>query len=37
MPSSYTVDDVGVKYVVMRTLHSEKMQVTLMLLAHSDF
>lgn len=36
MPSSYTMDNVGVKYVVMRTSRSEKMQVTVML-APSDF
>jgi hypothetical protein len=31
MPSSSTIDDVGVESVVMKTLSNEKMQVTVML------
>jgi hypothetical protein len=36
MPSSYTVDDTGVKSLLIKTSGSEKMRVTVMLMVLAD-
>jgi hypothetical protein len=36
MPSNHAVDDTGAKFVLIKTLGSEKMQVTVMLMVLAD-